>query len=275
MPSVQGSPGAGSASGPSVGLPGFEQSSPGVAAASNFMGMALQAAQIKDVNASADLKGAQVTTETTKQALNTATVALNGSLKLSAEARAALDNINTSIIDATSASSIALARQNVANAEAQFKKFLSDANLNDALRAQSGFTSHQISVNTQLIAAQIGVAKAVEYATRAKGDLDRSNIPLIQQLVLNAVTDGTIKDFAAKDARVRFEGYKDETTPRIMPYWMSEMRIGHVAADLGRTKNIAEIVGNGVQGGMNLALMFLLLRSGRAPKSVKGFAGFR
>lgn len=254
-PSVQGSPGAGSASGPSVGLPGFEQSSPGAAAASNFMSMALQAAQIKDVNASADLKGQQATTETTKQTLNTATSALNSSLKLSAGARAALDQVNASILQATSASTVALAEQNVKNAVAQFRNFMSDASLKDALRAQSGFQSHQISVNTQLMVAQIAVAKAQANALGAKADLDRSQIPLIQQLVTNAVFDGTIKDFAGKRSKLEFEGWTSSDGKRqIASRVLSEMGLAEKA--FGWYDNQA--LSQSFSGALNLATLFLM-----------------
>lgn len=270
MPSVQGSPGAGSASGPSVGLPGFEQSSPGAAAAQNFMSMALQAAQIKDVNASADLKSQQATTETTKQTLNTASTALQGALELSAKAKAALDNMNTAIIDATSASTIALAEQNVKNAEANLKKFISEAKLNDAYRARAGFESHQISVQTQLFAAQIGVARATAYAMRARGDLDRANIPLIQQLVTNAVYDGTIKDFASRESKALFEGFDG-----IQPLYKSTMKLAQIQAGFAGYEKSMKGVGDALGGAMNLALMFLALRGGKGPTSLKRFAGFR
>lgn len=260
MPSVQGSPGAGNASGPSVGLPGFEQSSPGAAAASNFMNMALQAAQIKDVNASADLKGQQATTETTKQTLNTASSALNSSLRLSAGARAALDQVQASILQATSASTVALAEQNVKNAVAQFRNFISDASLKDALRAQSGFQSHQISVNTQLMVAQIGVAQAQAQALSARSDLDRSQIPLIQQLVTNAVFDGTIKDFAGRRASLEFFGrpaYTDEKGVKhrdIASRVLSEMGLAEKAFGWYDTQSLS----SAFSGAANLATMFLL-----------------
>ena len=90
---------------------------------------------------------------------------------------------------------------------------------------------------------------------RARGDLDRANIPLVQQLVTNAVYDGTIKDFAGKRSKLEFEGWTSSDGKRqIASRVLSEMGLAEKAFGWYDTQSLS----GAFSGAANLATMFLL-----------------
>lgn len=197
--------------GPSVGIPGSDELSPGASVANRRMSVLSSLSGIVNTNTDSDLKQSQMLTQSSIQDLNATVSSLNLLMGDNVKVKTDIERISLFIADKTKNWQVDLSEAELNVANSTFHNLVMQAQVASDKHEMYPLEARLLRQNIAKIAVDMALSKAQASLAKANTSLSQAEAVRIGELIKGQIKDNTLKDYDITKANFYVNGlqYRD------------------------------------------------------------------